>query len=192
MKLDLGGLPPRAVLVVGSGGGGDGRSWTRRPNRSTSGTAAPEDRGSGYASANSRTGGAARANAYLRGVESAYRRHKARREFLVLLRKHYAAGLGDAKMRRRFLNGQAADKAAELAAVLEGRGDSIDRLFHEFDQGLAFSRQVFGQSAPAGTRSTSERGSLMENSSSAVDTSSGAAGVRGGEVAARSGGQDYC
>ena len=76
---------------------------------------------------NEKTGAIAWRQGCARRLQSAYRRHKARREFHVLLRKHYAAGLGDSQRRRRFLSGQAAEKAGELAAVLEGRGDSIDR-----------------------------------------------------------------
>ncbi|CAN0267681.1 unnamed protein product [Ascophyllum nodosum] len=79
-----------------------------------------------------------------RRLQCAYRGHKARRAFRHLLRGHYAAGLGDRERRRVFLSGQAADGARRLAAALEDRGDSIDRLFAEFDRGLAFSRQVFG------------------------------------------------
>ncbi|CBN79448.1 conserved unknown protein [Ectocarpus siliculosus] len=83
-----------------------------------------------------------------RRLQCAYRRHRARRQYRGLLRRHYGAGLGDTLRRREFLSGQAAETAGKLAAALEDRGDTIDRLFGEFDRSLAFSRQVFG---PAST-----------------------------------------
>ncbi|CAM9262582.1 unnamed protein product [Ectocarpus sp. 8 AP-2014] len=83
-----------------------------------------------------------------RRLQCAYRRHRARRQYRGLLRRHYGAGLGDTLRRREFLSGQAAETAGKLSAALEDRGDTIDRLFGEFDRSLAFSRQVFG---PAST-----------------------------------------
>eukprot|EP00903_Cladosiphon_okamuranus_P011348 g10696.t1 len=92
-----------------------------------------------------------------RRLQCAYRRHRARRNYRLLLRRHYAAGFGDAARRREFLSGQAAQTAGRLAEALEDRGDSIDRLFGEFDRSLAFSREVFG---PVAARTSSPNSSV--------------------------------
>lgn len=63
-----------------------------------------------------------------RRLQSAYRGHRARRAYHDLLRRHYTAGLGNPARRRNFLCGQAAERAGKLAAALENRGESIDRL----------------------------------------------------------------
>ncbi|CAN0333238.1 unnamed protein product, partial [Scytosiphon promiscuus] len=86
-----------------------------------------------------------------RRLQCAYRRHRAGQQYRVLLRSHYAAGLGDSLRRRDFLSRQAAEGAGKLAVALGHREDSIDRLFGEFDRSLAFSRQVFGQASTAAT-----------------------------------------
>ncbi|CAM9582424.1 unnamed protein product [Ectocarpus sp. 4 AP-2014] len=91
-----------------------------------------------------RQGAAAWRQRCARRLQCAYRRHRARRQYRGLLRRHYGAGLGDTLRRREFLSGQAAETAGKLAAAMEDRGDTIDRLFGEFDRSLAFSRQVFG------------------------------------------------
>lgn len=62
-----------------------------------------------------------------RRLQCAYRRHRAVRQYRVLLRRHYAAGLGETLRRREFLSRQAAEGAGKLAAALEHREDSIDR-----------------------------------------------------------------
>lgn len=62
-----------------------------------------------------------------RRLQCAYRRHRARREYRVLLRRHYNAGFGNTLRRREFLSGQAAETAGKLAVALEDRGDAIDR-----------------------------------------------------------------
>ncbi|CAM9321601.1 unnamed protein product, partial [Hapterophycus canaliculatus] len=82
-----------------------------------------------------------------RRLQCAYRRHRARQQYRVLLRRQYAAGLGNTLRRREFLTRQAAEGAGKLAAALERREDSIDRLLGELDRSLAFSRHVFGHTS---------------------------------------------
>lgn len=71
-------------------------------------------------------------------MQNAFRRHKARREYKILLRSFYSRGGGSPRRRNLFLSDLAAERAGRLAAAVEGRGDSIDRR----EKGFAYFCQV--------------------------------------------------
>lgn len=60
-------------------------------------------------------------------LQTLYRGYRARRQYRLLLRKHYLQDGGDPRRRREFLGDEAATRAGKLAAACDTRETAIDR-----------------------------------------------------------------
>ncbi|KAG5192722.1 hypothetical protein JKP88DRAFT_242605 [Tribonema minus] len=82
------------------------------------------------------------------------RGYLARQSFRALLREHFRGGGGDARRRRTFMACELSSCTRKLEKSLRSTDDDIEALFGELEQGLAYSRGVFGPpAAPAGAES---------------------------------------
>ena len=73
-----------------------------------------------------------------------------KKDFKVHLRRFYNGGGGDAARRRNFYANEIGDLGNRALEEVEMKEDSIDKLFAQFDQSLALSRQVFQEGGAGG------------------------------------------